>query len=112
MFFECSVMPSEPDRVYWDSSVFLSFINGEVLTFMDVTLAVARRARDLQRDGLFSDRLLKPMDALHIATATLLDPLPKAIHTYDTEWLRWSDSIDILISEPSTESPRMPLGEA
>ena len=157
-------MPSRPDLLYWDSCVFLSYINGDVdrlpiidallieaqagkvhivtsvltiaevvfaaqeqennqlapevvdqiesilndrrvVTLVDVTPAVARRARELQRNGKFSGRSIKPMDALHLATAATLSPAPLKIHTYDSTWPRWADALELPIVEPLTDAP-------
>ena len=159
-------MPNKPDRLYWDTCVFLAYINGEVdrlpiidgllaeaqvakvhivtsvltiaevtfaaqelenhelapevvdqiesilndrsvVTLVDVTPAVARRARELQRNGKFSGRSIRPMDALHLATAVTLSPAPVEIHTYDTGWPRWADVLGLPIVEPRTDAPNL-----
>lgn len=159
-------MPTRPIRIYWDSSVFLSYINGDpdrlptidallaqaseskvhivssvisiaevvfaaeeqeqreldpqvveriesilydrsVVTLVEVTPTIARNARDIQRDGKFAGRSVKPMDALHLATATSLDPPPSEIHTYDSSWPRWAEALGIAVVEPRADQPRL-----
>ncbi len=79
----------------------------KIISLVEVSPAIASAARNLIRDGLASGRPLTPMDALHLATAQLLEPAPAEIHTYDEEWLAWGDFLNIPVVKPRTESPRL-----
>lgn len=78
-----------------------------VVTLIEVTPGIARGARVLQRDGKFSGRSIKPMDALHLATASLLGPRLTEIQSYDSDWPRWQEQLGVPIREPWTDSPRL-----
>lgn len=81
--------------------------NRGIVTLIEVSPVIARRARNLQREGLSSGRFLSPMDSIHLATASLMEPAPAEIHTYDEEWAPWTTHLDIPIVKPQTDSPRL-----
>lgn len=69
--------------------------------------AIARDARDLMRVALPQGRKpLKPMDAIHVATAKRLD-IP-TILTYDDPMLGWDGDVGIQIVRPSPIRPEFP----
>jgi predicted nucleic acid-binding protein len=68
--------------------------------------AVAVDARTLIRQGRVNDRSLKPMDAIHLATAQRLGVID--FHTHDEPLQRWSDVLGFPVREPFTQTPRLP----
>ena len=64
---------------------------------------IGREARQLMRDGIPQGWSLKPLDAIHLATAKWLCSVGIPIaefHTYDTRLYRYADAIGVKIIEP------------
>ncbi len=66
---------------------------------------IASRARELIRIGIVEQRALKPMDAIHLASAESVGA--SEFHTYDTPLERWTATMPFPIHEP--QSPQEPL---
>ena len=68
---------------------------------------VARDARHLIRKALVRGWSLKPMDAIHLASAVSVGA--EAIHTYDDEWPKYAPVLEIPIGSPAGVTPRLGL---
>ena len=66
---------------------------------------IAREARRLLRQSLEMSRGLKPMDAIRLATASLM--LVADCHTTDDRLQTWSDDLGFPIRNPWTETPKL-----
>lgn len=66
---------------------------------------IAREARRLLRRSLELRRSLKPMDAIHLATASHM--LVADCHTTDDGLQAWTDDLGFPIHDPSTETPKL-----
>ena len=62
-------------------------------------------ARKMIRLGMEKGWQLKPMDAIHLATAKFLGV--SEFHTYDRRLLKYSGDVGFSIVEPRTSQPRM-----
>ena len=61
-------------------------------------------------EGLPKGRRLKPMDAIHLATAQWLSSAGLRVeefHTYDQGLFRYNSELGFQIVEPRIENPRM-----
>lgn len=68
------------------------------ITLVEYHTAIARGARDLIRLGIEYGWQLKPLDAIHLATARWLGV--EEFHTYDTKLPRYSNQVGFPIMEP------------
>ena len=164
-------MPETPKLIYWDSNVFLSYVNempdrmpvldvlfetsGRVggavnihtstLTQVEVAFAASEQtqqvldpqveqalndlwadqevvvtveyhtgigqiAKSLIRDAITRGWSLKPLDAVHLATAQWLSISGLALeefHTYDKGLEKFESFLNFTICEPRAEQPRM-----
>ena len=66
---------------------------------------IGREARELMRFAITNGWSLKPMDAIHLATAKWLGV--SEFHTYDTALNRYSAQVSFKIMEPYTPQPRL-----
>ena len=69
---------------------------------------IGREARQLMRDGIPHGWSLKPLDAIHLATAKWLSSVGVPVdefHTYDTRLHRYAAIIGVKILEPYTPQP-------
>lgn len=66
-----------------------------------------REARGLIRDSIANNWSLKPLDAMHLATAKKLEV--DEFHTYDERLLKLSRLVGLPILEPYTANPRLTL---
>ncbi len=71
---------------------------------------IAEDARDLIRVGLAEKWGLKPMDAIHLATARRMNA--NRFHTYDGDLTKYGDVIGIPVEEPIADAPMLALGAA
>lgn len=160
-------MPDEPRRIYWDSNVPLSYLNGvvervpiidelfrqarageiELLTSaisrveiayiqseeqagaldeqaeaaIDALWApgapiktvelydlIAHQARALIRQGITQERGVKPMDAIHLATAQQM--AVAEFHTYCKKLHRWDGTLGFSVIEPQTAQGVLGVG--
>jgi predicted nucleic acid-binding protein len=67
---------------------------------------IATRAKDLIRAAVPKGWALKPMDAIHLATAQQVDAT--SFHTYDERLDKYSDAIGIPVIRPSAVRPQLP----
>lgn len=65
---------------------------------------IAREARRLLRASLDIGRGLKPMDAIHLATASIMHVAD--CHTTDNRLQAWSNDLDFPVRDPWTETPK------
>ena len=78
------------------------------VTLIEYHAGIARQARQLIRGALVRGWSLKPMDAIHLASAVSIGA--EAIQTYDGEWSsRYAKMVGILIGPPSDVTPRLDL---
>ncbi len=71
---------------------------------------IGNRARALMRHAITQGWSLKPLDAIHLATAQWLvdNGVPVAeFHTYDRRLERYDDIVGLTVCEPYTPNPRM-----
>lgn len=89
------------DALWQDSSVI------GIVDFHD---EIARMARDLIRYGVSQRWSLKPMDAIHLASAQWVGGLVNVteIHTYDGEWDKFEPSVGCRICRPHVVQPQLP----
>lgn len=84
--------------------------DSESVVSVEYQEAIGAIAKDLIRDAIAKGWSLKPLDAIHLATAKwLLDVgiTLSEFHTYDTGLFRYKDIIGIPILRPRTLQPRM-----
>lgn len=67
---------------------------------------IARAARSLLRRSVEIGRSLKPMDAVHLATAELMQVAE--LHTTDGALKNWND-LGFPVQDPYTPKPKLPL---
>lgn len=77
---------------------------------VEYTQLVAIGARQLLRQKLELDIALKPMDAIHIATA--LRAQVDELHTYDDRIKKWAEHAGIKIVEPAPFQMLLATGDA
>ena len=71
---------------------------------------IGQTARDLMRHAVTRGWSVKPLDAIHLATAQWLSSLGIEIdefHTYDTRLFKYVPIVDFNVCEPHTLQPRM-----
>lgn len=159
-------MPEAQRIVYWDSCVFLSYVNGYLdrMPVLDVLLdesaggainlftsslahvevafsaseqqqealdpqveqridslwadpevveyhdGIGRVARGLMRSAVEVGWSLRPLDAIHLATAQWLCDVGQQVdelHTYDSRLSKYASMVDFPILEPHITQPRM-----
>ena len=89
------------DALWSDSSTV------EIVEYHD---GIGGQARALMREAAVSGRSLKPLDAIHLATAQwlLIIGFPiSEFHTYDRRLWRFGQSVQFNICEPYIVQPRM-----
>ena len=82
----------------------------DVLVTVEFHDGIAETARGLMRGAITRGWSLKPLDAIHLATATWLSDLGFAIkefHTYDCRLFRWTPILGFKILKPYTAQPRL-----
>ena len=80
------------------------------ITSIEILPAITLSARGMMRDGLARGWSLKPLDAIHLATAQWLIVAGYAIeefHTYDASLFKYADVAGCDIVEPYVEQPRL-----
>jgi predicted nucleic acid-binding protein len=73
---------------------------------VEVHTLIAEEARGLVRLAMARQWSLKPMDAIHLATAKSL--AVSVLHTYDQGLPRFAPDFSFSITEPNTPAPRLP----
>ena len=82
----------------------------DVVVLVEFHDGIADSAKDLIRCAIPQGLSLKPLDAIHLATAQWLAELGQPVdefHTYDSQLLRWSQYLSFKIIPPYT--PQMKL---
>jgi predicted nucleic acid-binding protein len=75
---------------------------------VDFHLGLARRSRDLIRESVAQARQVKPMDAIHLATAESMSVAK--FHTYDLQRLQpWGPTLGFAVEEPTSDRPQLPV---
>jgi predicted nucleic acid-binding protein len=67
---------------------------------------IATRARELIRVGLVEDRSIRPIDAIHLASAEAVET--SELQTYDEGLHRWTATTGFPVGEPQTPQPQLP----
>ena len=83
-----------------------------VITMVEHHSAVSLLARTLVREAMTREWSLKPLDAIHLATAQWLTDIGINIdefHTYDRRLDKFGTIVGYKIVRPSTIEPKMPL---
>lgn len=74
------------------------------VTLVELFPQIAIRARNLVRQGMVTNRAIKPFDAIHLATAAHLEV--DALVTYNIgDFHRWEAELGIRVEQPSVEQP-------
>ena len=80
--------------------------NPEVIEFIDFSDEIALMARKLMREGVTRGWKLRTNDAIHLASAQWVKAIE--LQTYDLkDFAKFSELIDIPISEPHTIQPKL-----
>lgn len=66
---------------------------------------IGRDARTLMRRAIASGNSLKPLDAIHLATAARLKVVE--FHTYDQRLFKYTGIVGFSITEPAVVQPRL-----
>ena len=75
------------------------FFDNSVVTLVEYHPIIGRDARDLIRAAIQQGRSIKPMDAIHLATAKHVEA--GVLYTYDDRMLKAGDLTGIKIEEPN-----------
>ena len=75
------------------------------ITLIEYHTVIALEARELIRKGLQFNWSLKPLDAIHLATARWFGVAE--FHTYDKNLFKYEKMTDLRICEPYTGKPRL-----
>lgn len=81
--------------------------NRALIDLIEIHEQVAREARALMREAIPREFSLKPADALHLASAKILDV--DEFFTYDTKLPKFSEWANFSIREPYVDQPLLPL---
>lgn len=82
--------------------------NPRIATLVDFNDSIGRTARSMTRAAVARGWSLKPMDAIHLATARWLRGANVGVdefHTYDDRLFRYADICGFRILEPYVERP-------
>lgn len=82
----------------------------DALVMVEFHDGIADSARDLMRVAITRGWSLKPLDAIHLATAKWLSDLGISIeefHTYDGQLFRWASILGFKILNPYTSQPKL-----
>lgn len=84
--------------------------NPGIITMVEDHRVIAEEARRLMRAAITEGWSLKPLDAIHLATARWLSNVGIAIeefHTYDERLFRYGAIVGFKIVEPNTAQPTL-----
>ena len=82
--------------------------DSKAITVVEFHSGIAREARSLMRNAITLGRSLKPMDAVHLATAQWLHQTGRSIaefHTYDHPLKGYASTVGFTICEPYLQQP-------
>lgn len=79
---------------------------GSPVEIVDYSLGIARKAQTLLRHKILKKIHLKPLDAIHIATA--MQGRASELHTYDGRLQAWSAISGVSIKEPEPHQMLLP----
>lgn len=82
----------------------------KVVVSVEYHARIGQIARDLMREAIASGLSLKPLDAIHLATAQWLSSLRITVdefQTYDGSLLKYAPLVGFRVCEPHTPQPRM-----
>jgi predicted nucleic acid-binding protein len=82
----------------------------KIFTMVEFHGGIAKEARALMRDAITRGWSLKPLDAVHLATAQWLSKTGLAIdefHTYDTRLFRYGNIAGFKVIEPTILNPKL-----
>lgn len=68
------------------------------INLVEFHLVIAEDARDLMRAALPHNWILKPLDAIHLATAARMQV--ERIHTYEPKWRKYAPMVGSPVIEP------------
>lgn len=83
------------------------WLPGSPVKLVEFHELIAIEARDLVRLAMPGDRSLKPMDAIHLATAKRVEA--EKLHTYDDKLFRFSIELGFVIEPPY--APVLPFSD-
>lgn len=90
-----------------DEAIDKLWIPPSPVQMVDFYRSIAYRAKGLVRRGMLESRKLKPMDAIHLATA--LQVGARELNTYDRDLLKWDPYVmELDIRHPVPASPQLP----
>lgn len=89
-----------------EQSINELWIPASPINVVELHELIATRARELIRVGLVESRALKPMDAIHLASAESISA--GELHTYDESLERWTGTMNFAIREPQTPQSQLP----
>jgi len=89
-----------------DERIAALWMPGSPVVPIDFHELIAEEARALVRRGRVEARGIKPMDAIHLASARRGDVVD--FHTYDERLQRWSGHLGFPVRAPIARSPRLP----
>jgi predicted nucleic acid-binding protein len=106
---EVSHAKSEQDKKALDADIERKIDNlwadRDTLKVVEYHHTIGIEARNYIRLGIEKGWQLKPLDAIHLATARCWQVLE--FHTYDKRLLKYSNDVGFLIMNPHIISPRM-----
>lgn len=90
----------------WEDDLDEFWADSSLLDFVEFHEPMARKARQLIRQALSNGYTLKPVDAIHLASAKYAGVTE--YFTYDTRLVKFSASIGLDIREPYVSQFRLP----
>lgn len=93
-----------------EESLRALWADAESVISVEFHSAIGQAAKDLMRNSITRGWSLKPLDAIHLATAQWLSISGlnlEEFHTYDDALMKYESLVDLRICEPYTPQPRM-----
>ena len=75
------------------------------IKLVEFSVLVAETARGLVRQAMIHGKRMRPMDAIHLATAQALTA--SRFHTYDERLYQYSELVGFPISPPQASAPKL-----
>ena len=108
---EVAFAEAERDRKTLDDSVVAAidalWTDRSAVQLVEFDQLIAREARRLLRRSMEMSRGLKPMDAIHLATASRMHVAD--CHTTDDRLQAWNNDLGFPVRDPWTETPKLGL---